>query len=170
MLGSSLNCSLAAWTCSLPSSTVCAKHIIAATTQYVLGEYVRRVVSCWLVLLMCSMSPLFVVKEGRAQSATVGFSPSTVVLGPGYCVGETFALAARIDDFTGLYGMGLKIEWNTTYLDYVEHVVKVPVETYPDGLLHRPIVIVKDFVDEAGAYTNLLPLHFLQLQLSMVVG
>ncbi|UCD96176.1 MAG: hypothetical protein JSV35_06690 [Candidatus Bathyarchaeota archaeon] len=55
----------------------------------------------------------------------------------------------------GLFGLDLKLQWDPTVLEYVEHTVTMPVETYPEGLLHAEpeLVDVKDEVDaEAGTY------------------
>ena len=81
------------------------------------------------------------------------FDPATVEVGPGYCVGETFTLAARIDNVEDLAGLGLQITWNTTYLEYVSHTMMIPVEEHPDGILHKPVIIVADLVNEVhGTY------------------
>jgi len=74
----------------------------------------------------------------------VRLDPATVELGPVYCVNDTFTLSARIDDVEYLYGFDFNITWNTTYLDYVTHLPKVPVESYPDGILHEPMLVIKD--------------------------
>ena len=55
----------------------------------------------------------------------------------------------------GLFGLDIQLQWDPTVLDYVEHTVTMPVETYPEGLLHAApeIVDVKDEVNvEAGTY------------------
>ena len=94
-----------------------------------------------------------VVAPSPLASTYLRFDPATVELGPTYCVNETFTIKARIDDVEDLIGFGLQIEWNTTYLDYVDHIVKVPVETYSDGLLHEPILWVLDEVNASeGLY------------------
>jgi len=89
----------------------------------------------------------------RAGSTVARFNPSTVELGPAYCRCDTFTLTARVDYVEDLAGFGLFIKWNTTYLEYVEHVVKVPVEVYPDGLLHEPVLLVQNDVNASeGSY------------------
>ncbi len=97
------------------------------------------------------MSLLFMTEKCWAF-AVVRLEPATVIVGPDYCVGEIFTLTARIDDVEDLYGAELKIEWNTTYLEYVDHVAKVPVEVYSDGVLHEPILIVYDTVNSTIGY------------------
>jgi len=97
----------------------------------------------FLVALLFSLVPLVYSPEPLA-STYIRFDPAIVELGPAYCVNETFTIRARVDSVEDLTGFGLHIIWNTSYLKYVNHIVKVPVETYPDGLLHSPILWVQD--------------------------
>ncbi|RLI44741.1 hypothetical protein DRO69_06715 [Candidatus Bathyarchaeota archaeon] len=53
-----------------------------------------------------------------------------------------------------LYGLHIQLSWDPLILEYVSHTVKIPVETYPDGVLHEPIQDVMEEVDaDAGTYT-----------------
>lgn len=106
----------------------------------------RRLVTVQLILLLFTTSFLFTIQEVKSNTTVVRLDPATVVFGAlaDYCIGETFTLTARIDDVDDLYGFGFKIEWNITYLDYVSHVAKVPVETFPDGLLHDRVAVVRN--------------------------
>jgi len=67
-----------------------------------------------------------------------------------YAVGENFTIAVRIEDVKDLYGFDIRIGWNTTWIEYTSHVVKIPVESYPDGVLHPPYMVVKNEVNEDG--------------------
>jgi hypothetical protein len=67
-----------------------------------------------------------------------------------YAVGENFTIAVRIEDVNDLYALDIAIGWNTTWIEYTSHVVKIPVESYPDGILHPPYMIVKNEVNEDG--------------------
>jgi hypothetical protein len=52
-----------------------------------------------------------------------------------------------------LYGFDIRINWNPTILEYVSHIVMVPVEEHADGILHEPTVGLMDAVDtDAGTY------------------
>ena len=53
-----------------------------------------------------------------------------------------------------LYGLDLGLKWDTNILEYVEHTVTIPVETYPAGILHEPIIDIKNIVDETGQIPN----------------
>jgi hypothetical protein len=64
-------------------------------------------------------------------------------------VGENYTIVAKIDEVTDLAGFGLTFRWGSAVLKYVSHVVTVPVETYPNGVLHSPIFVVTDEVDQS---------------------
>jgi len=67
---------------------------------------------------------------------------------------QNFTVEVKIANITDLYGFELKLSWDPSILEHVSHTVKVPVETYPDGILHSPVLSIKDEVDKvAGIYT-----------------
>jgi len=67
--------------------------------------------------------------------------------------GQEFTVSVRIVDVVNLYGLDIQFRWDPTILEYVSHVVKIPVETYPDGVLYSPILPVKNAVNAtAGTY------------------
>jgi len=110
-----------------------------------------------LVLIMCILlfSCIYstVSAPSPLSSLVVRLDRATVELGPDYCVGENFTLTAKIDNFYDLGAIDLMLEWNTTFLDYVDHITKTPVEVYPDGVLHEPIIIFYDDVNASrGTY------------------
>jgi parallel beta-helix repeat protein len=87
--------------------------------------------------------------------------PDIVELGPGYIVEQNFTVAVVVENIDALCAIDLRFSWNTTYLEYVNHKVTIPVEDYPDpippspygGILHAPELGVKDEVNEAaGTY------------------
>lgn len=103
-----------------------------------------------LFLMLCiyfSLSLHTTSAPSPLLETVIRFDPATVELGPSYCVGENFTIKARIENVEDLCGFVLKIGWNTSYLDYVNHIVKVPVETYPDGVIHEPSWIAADIVN-----------------------
>jgi hypothetical protein len=52
-----------------------------------------------------------------------------------------------------LYGLDIQFSWDPTVLEYVSHSVKIPVETYTDGVLHEPLIDIIDNVDATtGTY------------------
>jgi len=106
-----------------------------------------------VLLSLCAHST--VSAPSPLASTVLRLDPATVELGPANCVNETFTLIARINDVEDLAGFELCIGWNTTYIDYIEHIVKVPVETFPDGLLHGDILCVQDEVNASEGWYGL---------------
>jgi hypothetical protein len=52
-----------------------------------------------------------------------------------------------------LIGLDIKFSWDSTLLKYENHTVKIPVEEYSEGVLHKPIMVVKDLVNQTtGVY------------------
>jgi len=105
-------------------------------------------------LILVSMFFLSFVNVGSASATKYHVDPNLIVLGDlGGVIGTEFTVNVVVSDAFDLYGFGLEFSWNTTYLDYVSHTVKVPVETYPDGVLHEPIILIMDTVNEVdGTY------------------
>lgn len=68
-------------------------------------------------------------------------------------IGETFAVNVVVLDVENLYGFDIKLRWDPTIIEYVSHVVMAPVESYEEGILHDPVLLVKDEIDlAAGTY------------------
>jgi hypothetical protein len=103
--------------------------------------------------LLSSLALAAVLAAAPLASTVVRFDPAMIAFGPDYCVNDTLTLTARIDDVEDLWAFDLFTEWNTTYLEYVDHIAKVPVEAYTDGLLHEPVLLIKDDVNASeGQY------------------
>jgi len=65
-------------------------------------------------------------------------------------LGGEFTITVNIADVIDLYGLDIQLGWNTALLEYVSHVVHIPVEDYPDGVLHEPLLWLRNVVDESG--------------------
>lgn len=102
------------------------------------------------VMLTFFLSSIVEVTDVWAKPGTVVAMDPSLIEYDHYAVGETFTVAVRIQDVEELYGFDVQIGWNTTWIEYVSHIVKVPVESYPDGVLHSPILLLKDEVNESG--------------------
>jgi hypothetical protein len=77
-------------------------------------------------------------------------------------VGATFTTKIHILNVEDLYGLDIRLQWNASLLNYVNHTVTIPVESYPDGILHEPVAIFKNEVNHTLgscwiAYTSLTP-------------
>jgi hypothetical protein len=67
--------------------------------------------------------------------------------------GKEFTIAVKIMNVTNLYGFDMELRWNTTFLEYVSHSVRVPKNTYTDGVLYNPTLLLADDVNAtAGTY------------------
>lgn len=52
-----------------------------------------------------------------------------------------------------LYGLAIAFSWDPTILNYTSHKVAIPVETYPDGILHQSTLVLANDVDAtSGTY------------------
>lgn len=79
-------------------------------------------------------------------------------------VGQTFTVTLAVYGLDGndLYGFDVEFAWDTLALQYVSHEAKVPVETYPEGVLEQPVVEVENQLDASSgtywlAYASVLP-------------
>ena len=86
----------------------------------------------------------------------VGGDPTVVKVDPSLieyyedATGQEFTVAIKIVDVTNLYGFDMKFRWNTTFLEYVNHSVRVPKDTYSDGVLWNPLIFELDEVNETA--------------------
>lgn len=68
-------------------------------------------------------------------------------------VGENIEISVNISDVEKLTSMQVKLWWDRTTLEYVDHTVTIPVETFPGGVLHEPSPVLIDSVNQAeGTY------------------
>jgi hypothetical protein len=68
-----------------------------------------------------------------------------------------FTIKVKIANVTNLYGLDLQFTWEPTIIKYVSHTAHIPVETYPDGVMHNPIIPIVDQVDENANMTGPAP-------------
>lgn len=98
------------------------------------------------------------------SSAHVRVFPEVVEFETGYVVGQNFTVAMIAENMSNLYAIGLTLEWNTTYLEYINHTITVPVENYSytafpspyPGILHSPVAIVKNDINENSGVLSLI--------------
>ena len=62
--------------------------------------------------------------------------------------GQTFAIEVNITNVEDLTEFSIKIYWNTTLLQYINHTVTVPKESHPGGILYSPATITRNKVNE----------------------
>lgn len=101
------------------------------------------------VLLLASGLYLDMTACGDAAKnslPTVRVVPADVA-SPDLTPSKVFTIAVEIMDVFDLKGFDIQLSWDTSILNYTSHTVKVPVETYPDGVLHRDIIGVQNQVN-----------------------
>ena len=90
---------------------------------------------------------------GASSQTNVRFEPSQLSIS----TNQTFTVSVLIEDTALLYGIDIQITWNTTCLEYVSHIATIPVETYPNGVLHNPLIWVRNDVDENASIPGAAP-------------
>jgi PKD repeat protein len=63
-------------------------------------------------------------------------------------VGETYTISVKVEDIINFRAFDIKLRWGAAVLRYISHTVTVPVETYPEGVLYDPSLLLKDEVNE----------------------
>lgn len=102
-----------------------------------------------LALLIASIT--FNINIALSQETpTILVDPPTVT---GLEPSQTFIIEVKIANVTNLYGVDIQFSWDPTILDYVSHTAKIPVDDFPDGILHEPGILIKNDEDAAaGTY------------------
>jgi parallel beta-helix repeat protein len=97
------------------------------------------------ISLACKVSTLGVLQTASAKTI-VRFEPQYLRV----FVNETFTIKMRVENASSLYGFDIQTTWNTTCLKYLNHTATIPVEEYTSGLLHEPVLWIRDEVNETG--------------------
>jgi hypothetical protein len=102
-----------------------------------------------LVMLIFTLAINFNIAFSQ-ETPLVYVDPPTIM---GLAPSNDFTVAVKIANVTGLYGFDIKLQWDPTILDYVSHTAKIPVETYPDGVIYEAILTIKNEANgTAGTY------------------
>ena len=115
------------------------------------------IISCLILALMLMTATPKISIANAANGTYLKLVSDVTELGPDNAVGQNFTVKCIIENVTNLYGLDIQINWTTEYIEYVSHLKTIPVETYPDGILHSPTVPVKDEVDENANMTGSAP-------------
>jgi parallel beta-helix repeat protein len=112
----------------------------------------KKIVSGMIIMLLAvgigstSKAGTSNVFRYTSTEPVVRFEPQSLSVS----AGQMFPLRVLVENVSLLYGFDIQITWNTTCLKYINHTGTVPVETYPDGLLHEPVMWFKNIVNETG--------------------
>lgn len=69
-------------------------------------------------------------------------------------VGDVFEISVKIFNLTDNYqlgnlsGLDIQLSWDATIIKYVNHTTMIPVEEYPNGVLHEPVLKIRENVSE----------------------
>ena len=119
-------------------------------TRYI--EKLQCICLVLLVLLIGSSHTLMNMIAVGDSTPRVRFTPSLIVADS---VGEEFTIACITENVYGLEGIEIEINWNVTWLEYVNHTMTIPVEdfstpqspsNYP-GIIHAPALVVRNNVN-----------------------
>lgn len=84
------------------------------------------------------------------ETPLVYVDPPTVT---GLLPSQNFTITVKVANVTGLFGFDIQLRWDPAILDYVSHTAKMPVDTYPEGVLYEPIMQLKNIVNAtAGTF------------------
>ncbi|MBE0519975.1 hypothetical protein IBX35_02910 [Candidatus Bathyarchaeota archaeon] len=113
----------------------------------------------FIAMLVLSVSAVGIPRV-LASPTDVVVVPSLIELPrePGL-TGTEFTVTVEIHDVLDLYGVDIQFGWDTEWIGYVSHTAKIPVETYPDGIMHEPPggFWVRNDVDETASMPGAEP-------------
>jgi hypothetical protein len=104
-----------------------------------------------VAVLFTSILVIFTIVGGLpARAANPLGSETKLYVDPQFSsqpIGSNFTINIRLSNVTDLFGFDLNLSWDPTVLEYLNHVAKIPVEDYPDGVLHEPLFWLKNEVN-----------------------
>jgi hypothetical protein len=129
--------------------TILNKKFLTATRVRLFGTLV---VSFLLLTALFAIAPTRILRASAADSTSVDVIPALQEYGPENVTGQEFIIDVYVNNVTDLYGVDILFSWNATYLLCLNHTVHIPVDTYPDGILHSGILIKNELNVTAGTY------------------
>lgn len=100
-----------------------------------------------VIMVLCLVSVIKIpLKPCSSQTDTVVRADPSLILD--IPPSQNFNLTIKIENVNFLYGFDISVRWDPSVLGYVDHITKVPVEDYPDGVLYEPFLKIKDEVNE----------------------
>ena len=115
------------------------------------GEMLNRKIFFSILMAILTSTVLFNSRIAFSQEKPLLYVDPPII--KGIPPSENFTISLKIANITDFYGFGITFSWDPAILDYVSHTLTVPVEDHPEGVLHKPVIIVSNEVDEtAGTY------------------
>jgi len=102
-----------------------------------------------LLFLTILISSLTILKQPTVQgnqNTIVCVEPAEIKDIP---PAQNFTVNIKIENVVDLYGFDVQLKWDPTILHCVSWELHVPVEDYPDGVLHQTVLVIKNMVDES---------------------
>lgn len=112
---------------------------------------------CMMIMLLVSA-----LMMGTRPMTTAVVTPSIAILPSPQtfdipAVNTTFTVSCTLSNMADLYGVDIQVGWEPEYIRYVSRQITIPVETYPDGILHKTTLNVRDQVDETASMPDSEP-------------
>lgn len=82
----------------------------------------------------------------NSASTILTVHPQNISVRPG----DVFTVDMRIEDVANLRSLDIRFSWDPQIIRYLNHRVAIPVEDYPEGILHKTVWMVKNEVNETG--------------------
>ena len=132
--------------------------IYASNPKLVWERILRRVIEFLLLLVLLSCVLLLPFNGHNVKAVLnplVRVIPGILELGPQDMISQVFAVAIVVVDVADLQGLDIKFAWNTTFLDYYDHLMTMPVDAYSTpvfpspyaGILNGPVIMITDVWD-----------------------
>ena len=114
-------------------------------------SYVNLLTILLIISSIIGMVSSDVRKVSATSTAKIRVIPSLI---KDLEIGQEFEINVTIEEVENLYGFDIKFSWNPSILQCISYKAKVPVETYPDGILHEPVVKAKEQINNTeGTYS-----------------
>ena len=101
--------------------------------------------TCVLLLASIATIGFNFTQVAAATNPLLYMQPANIT---GLATNTNFNLKVNIANVTNFYGFDIQLKWDNTILQYMNHTTKVPVETYPDGVLHKPYMQLTETEDD----------------------
>jgi hypothetical protein len=115
---------------------------------------VRKKLFSGVLLIMMISSIAAVFDFASCSASTLVYVDPLLTEGLSPC--QNFTIEVKLQNVTNLYGFEILFQWDPDILGYVDHTATIPVENYPNGVLHGGILWVANTVDETAGTYNLV--------------
>ncbi|MCW4005497.1 MAG: cohesin domain-containing protein [Candidatus Bathyarchaeota archaeon] len=107
------------------------------------------------VFVAAVLFSLFLAAMAQTVNAQADSEPTVAVVPSQNTaqIGESLTVNITLTNVENLYGLDIAFSWNSSVLQLIDSQALLGVETYPEGVLHEPVlIIVEDVSQETGQY------------------